>query len=158
GCVAAVLVASAISGSWMYRNQQLIGRLAIAGRDGNVLAIRAQFANMTWSQYWTGYLVFTPIIGDRLARALGRAPADVAMFNGDNPQSFIQRYRRGEGDVALPKDADQSELRRRAFIALIRNWPMNFALIPLMAYRGAFMPIGFYRLHDTDSSSSIWSK
>ena len=141
--LAAVVIAALISGAWVYRNHERFGTTAIASRDGNVMAIRAQFTTMTWRQYWAGYFAFTPKLGPKLAPLLGVDPDDVAMFDRDNPAGFLQRYRRGEGPVSLPKGSDQREMRRQALVAFVENWPMEVALIPLTIYRSAFLPIGY---------------
>jgi 4-amino-4-deoxy-L-arabinose transferase-like glycosyltransferase len=140
--LSAVVIAAAISGVWVYRNHQHFGSNAIAERDGNVMAIRAQFTTMTWRQYWAGYLAFTPKIGPKLIHLFGIAREDAAMFDQEDPNGFIQRYRRGEGPVSLPKGADQREMRREALIAFAENWPKQLALIPLTIYRSAFLPVG----------------
>ena len=140
--LAAIVIAALISGSWIYRNHERFGSNAIAGRDGNVMSIRAQYTTMTWQQYWAGYLAFTPKLGPQLVGLLGVDPDDAAMFDGDNPDGFIQRYRRGEGPVSLQKGGDQREMRRQALYAFVEHWPMQLALVPLTIYRSAFLPVG----------------
>jgi hypothetical protein len=106
------------------------------------MAIRAQLTTMSWKEYWTGYLAFTPTIGPHLIRGLGVNPEHAAIFDRQNPNGFIQRYRRGEGPVSLPKGSDQKEMRRQALIAFAEHWPKQLALIPLTIYRSAFLPVG----------------
>lgn len=142
------LVASVLISPWLIRNSTYFDRPTVSGRDGNVMAIRAQFAEMSWRQYRTGYLYFTPLVGPELAKALGSASEDIKMFDRKNPEGFLQRYRRGEGGTGIPKGADQDELRHRSLHVFAENLPMQLALVPLMAYRGAFLPVGSYRLSE----------
>jgi 4-amino-4-deoxy-L-arabinose transferase-like glycosyltransferase len=151
----AALVAAAISGLWIHRNHSYFGSYAIAERDGNVMAIRAQFTTMTWQQYWAGYLAFTPKIGPKLIQLLGGDPKDAAMFDPRQPDGFIQRYRRGEGPVSLPKGGDQAEMRRQALTAFVENWPKQLALIPLSIYRSTFLPVGWSSLASNEKPTSL---
>ena len=156
GCgLVGVVIASLISGLWIYRNHERFGSNAIAGRDGNVMSIRAEFTTMTWPQYWSGYLAFTPKLGPRLVGILGVDPENVAMFDGDNPNGFIQRYRRGEGPVSLPKGGNQREMRSQALTAFVEHWPMEIALIPLTIYRSAFLPVGSTSSHVAQHSAPM---
>jgi putative flippase GtrA len=142
GGLVTVVIAALISGLWIYRNHEHFGSNAIAGRDGNVMAIRAQFTTMTWRQYWVGYLSFTPKLGPKLVDLLGVDPDDAAMFDRDNPNGFYQHSRRGEGPVSLPKGGNQGEMRHQALVAFAEHWPMELALVPLTIYRSAFLPVG----------------
>ena len=128
----AVVIAVMISGVWIYRNHEVFGYYAISERAEKVMGIRAVLTTMTWSQYWTGYLAVTPVIGNRLIRLVGGDPGAAALFARDpNPDIFFQRSR-----------LSASDKERQAISVLVEHWPMQIALIPLTIYRSAFLPVG----------------
>ncbi len=133
----AIVIASLISGLWIYRNHESFGTNAIAGRDSQVLSIRAALTTISWSQYWTGYLAFTPALGPKLIDLLGIGPENVAIFDRSSPESLEQG---SHGEEALGGEGEVT--RQRALVTLIEHWPMELALVPLTIYRSAFLPVG----------------
>jgi 4-amino-4-deoxy-L-arabinose transferase-like glycosyltransferase len=133
----AVLIAALISGLWIYRNHERLGTNAIAGRDNRVMGIRAAFTTISWSQYWTGYLAFTPMVGPRLIEILGIGSENFAVFDRKRPESL-------EVGGQTRKVLGGKITRQRSLSTLVENWPMELALVPLTIYRSAFLPVGFY--------------
>jgi hypothetical protein len=146
GVMIGVVIAALISGLWIGRNHERFGSNSIAERDGHVMSIRAAFTTMTWPQYWTGYLAFTPTVGPKMAKLLGVNPENVALFDRSSPHHLEQGL---EEDSA---GESQPELRQRALVTFIEHWPMELALIPLTIYRSAFLPVGFNSHHGARKS------
>jgi len=142
----AVLIALLVRAPWLYRNYSQFDKLSISGRDSTILSIRASFTEMNWSQYFVGYLAFTPVISKRLINTLGVSKSDAAMFDRDNYNGF---YRRGKSPRGPERAMSPSEHKKKAVSTILKNWPMQIALIPLTAYRGMFMPTGFYQHVET---------
>ena len=140
----AVVIAAMISGVWVYRNHEVFGNYAISGRADKVMGIRAVLTTMTWSQYWSGYLAFTPVIGSRLIRLFGIHRGTTALFERDpDPDAFLER-----------SGLSASDKERQAIRIIVEHWPMQIALIPLTIYRSAFFPVGItsYRAHETSTA------
>ncbi len=146
GALVIVLIAALASSVWIYRNHELFGSNAIAGRDAHVLSIRAAFTTMTWPQYWAGYLAFTPKLGPKLIDLLGVDPDNAAPFDRSSPDSLEQG---SDGDSA---SGDEREARQHARETLVEHWPMELALVPLTIYRSAFLPVGSNSHHGEQGS------
>jgi hypothetical protein len=144
GTLVAVVIAALISGLWIYRNQERFGSNSVAGRAGSVMSTRATLTTMTWPQYWSGYLAFTPKLGPKLIDLLGIDPANVAVFDRSSPESLEENHHRDE--------VVGSGSRQGALGALVEHWPMELALIPLTVYRSAFLPVGSNSHHGRHGS------
>jgi hypothetical protein len=145
GGLVAVVIAAMISGAWLYRNHEVFGVYAISGRAEKVMGIRAVLTTMTWSQYWTGYLAFTPVVGNRLIRLFGIDPTAAALFEKDpQPDVFLEPFHPGAGIT-----------ERQAVRVIIEHWPMQIALIPLTIYRSAFLPVGMSSHHTYEASTTV---
>lgn len=148
GGLATVIIASLLCAPWLYRNHNHFDKLSISGRDSTILSIRASFTEMNWSQYFVGYLAFTPVISQRLINTLGVSDSDAAMFDRDNYDGF---YRRGKSPRGPERALSPDERKKKAVSTILKNWPMQIALIPLTTYRGMFMPVGFYQHVETNA-------
>ena len=60
-CLVLLLVGYAVpTGAWMIRNERLFGRFYITDRAGDVMAIRAEYNNMTADEFCGAFLWWTP--------------------------------------------------------------------------------------------------
>lgn len=127
---------------WMIRNYANFGVWKISGRGGEVLAIRAEFTDMNWSEYRASFFAYTPGIGEPILERFF-AKEDYEKFDRDNPEGF---YRRTKNRVQILKDNGEYEkidnnLQSEAFAKIKQNWFKHTALIPVFAYRGAFVRV-----------------
>lgn len=137
-----LLVSYFLVGGWMMRNYIELGDARVAGRNGEILAIRAEFSTMTWKEYALSFCAYTPICASNLLRNVD--PLAYAHFHSSKPIAFYSRIkerikimRQADG---RPLSANQSEIDRQLSqeaIALIRkNWLKHLALTLTFAYRG----------------------
>ena len=110
-CAALVLAAWVVTLPWMVRNAVQAGHFGISGRDGEVLAIRAEYGRMTWAEVrgaFAYYLPDLPLVGsgarDRAMRWLEPEPFGYARFDRANPDGFYRRTKDQRGDVAARAD------------------------------------------------------
>ena len=122
-CAALVLAAWAATLPWMVRNAAQVGHFGISGRDGEVLAIRAEYGRMTWAELrgaFAYYLPDLPLVGggarDRAMRWLEPEPFGYARFDRANPEGFYRRTKDRRGDVAAR--ADRIDPRWRLAVSL----------------------------------------
>ena len=152
---AALLVAAwSLTLPWMVRNAVQAGEFGISGRDGEVLAIRAEYGRMTWAELRGAFAYYLPVpsAADGLRRAAMRwlEPEifGYARFDQGNPEGFYRRARRNEGDVAARANAIDPEWRAgqaardaaltRASLELMReDWLKHAALTLVFAERGS---------------------
>lgn len=136
-CVAYLLV-----GGWMTRNFIELGQARVAGRDGEILAIRAEFSTMNWTEYAWSFCAFTPICKEDV---LPKLDPQAAIHLHESKEGGF--YRRTKDRIAAmrpktlnPLATDQSNIDQqlsRDAIALIRkNWLKHVALTLTFAYRG----------------------
>ncbi len=123
-CAALVLAAWVLTLPWMARNAVAAGHFGISGRDGEILAIRAEYGRMTWPELRGAFAYYSlpynplPARGEIPAAFTGfphgllRSLHDFAMrwvepetfgyarFDRANPRGFYLRAKRMKGDVA----------------------------------------------------------
>lgn len=160
--VAMMVLALVLTLPWMFRNLVEAGRFGIAGRDGEVLAIRAEFGRMTWPEVRGAFAYFLPVPGLR-ERAMPLVKPETfgySRFRWDNPEGFYLRSRSYHGDVAQRADQlspawrqstdthigrweianrmEQDAALRRAALELMReDWPKHVVLTVAFAERGS---------------------
>ena len=152
---AALLIAAwSLALPWMVRNAVQAGEFGISGRDGEVLAIRAEYGRMTWAELRGAFAYYLPVpsAADGLRRAAMRwlEPEifGYARFDQGNPEGFYRRARRNEGDVAARANTIDPEWRAgqagrdaaltRASLELMReDWLKHAALTLVFAERGS---------------------
>ena len=155
GCVALVLAALTVTTPWMARNAVEVGHFGLSGRDGEILAIRAEYGHMNWSEvrgafgYW---LRDSPDIPGH-ARALNSVrrwlepETGYTNFARDNPDGYYRRAKLMTGAVAARANQIDSEwwssqvqcdsVLRQASVELMRaDWRKHVALTPAFAVRG----------------------
>lgn len=110
-CAALVVAAWAVTLPWMIRNAVQVGHFGISGRDGEVLAIRAEYGRMTWAEVrgaFAYYLPDFPVVGgavrDRAMRWLEPDTFGYARFDRANPEGFYRRTKDQTGEVAARAD------------------------------------------------------
>ncbi|HEY9771419.1 MAG TPA: hypothetical protein V6C71_23485 [Coleofasciculaceae cyanobacterium] len=141
-----LLVAYAIAGLWMTRNYLNFGAAKISGRGGEVLAIRAQFSEMSWTEYGAGWFAFTPGYGEPLLQRFF-APEDYARFDRGNPEGFYRstknRIEQMRPENIADRDYQQQELddnlKEESIAKIKQNWVKHLALTATFAYRGSFI-------------------
>ena len=163
-CAGLLIVALGLSLPWMIRNQVELERFGITGRDGEVLAIRAEYGRMTWSEVRGAFAYYLPAKGVLRAKAmrwLEPATYGYSRFPNNAPEGFHMRARTYEGDVAAradlltpgwrqPEDyrVGRWEIRnrvaqdlalKRAALSLIReDWLKHLVLTVAFAERGSY--------------------
>ena len=155
-CVALVLAALAVTTPWMARNAVEVGHFGISGRDGEVLAIRAEYGRMNWSEvpgafaYWLREFPGIPAHTRALnsVRRWLEPETGYTNFDRDNPDGYYRRAKLMAGAVAARADQIDSEwwssqvkcdsVLRQASVELMRvDWRKHVALTPAFAVRGA---------------------
>lgn len=141
-----LVVAYAIAGLWMTRNYLNFGVAKISGRGGEVLAIRAEFTEMSWSEYRASWLVFTPGYGKPLLKRFFDLE-DHTRFDRSNPEGFyrgtknrISAMRRGDAEEKVYQQQEiDDRLKTESISKIKQNWFKHLALSATFAYRGSFI-------------------
>lgn len=153
-CSALVIAAWMLTLPWMVRNAVQVGHFGISGRDGEVLAIRAEYGRMTWPEVGAAFAYYFPDApGARGARALAMRWLEpdefgYARFDRANPEGFYERAKSDTGDVAARADlvdpgwrasqaARDAALRQAAGDLLRTDWLKQAVLTLAFAERGA---------------------
>jgi 4-amino-4-deoxy-L-arabinose transferase-like glycosyltransferase len=134
-----LLVTYTIAGFWMMRNYTNFGTTAIAGRDGEVLAIRAEFSTMTWPEYRASFLAYTPIYGQPLLDRFFD-PKEYLRFDNANPDGFYRKVKNRNQMVSV-RGINESALKRKSIALIKENWFKHLALTATFAYRGSLVSI-----------------
>lgn len=154
----ALLIPVVIAGGWMLRNAHYFGDFAVAGRDGEVLTIRAAFLEMTWSEFRAGFFAFGPDYPRWVVGSLPRpADSDVARFDRSNPVGFYQTGKRETREAELKGSV--GDLRASGMDRIAAE-PLKYAAhTVLFAWRAAFPTIFRYRQgpsHDPSFTVAAW--
>lgn len=153
-CAALVLAAWVLTLPWMVRNAVEVGHFGISGRDGELLAIRAEYGRMTWPELRGAFAYYLPTqhyfgLRGLAMRWLEPETFGYARFDRDNPRGFYRRAKNVAGDVAehanriAPgwRSGDQATrdavLRRAAADLIRKDWLKHMALTLVFAERGA---------------------
>ena len=149
---ALLLAAFALTLPWMTRNALQTGRFGIAdGSGAEVLAIRAEYGRMTWSELWGAFAYYLPFGGRLHAFAMRRLkPQEFAYtrFDRENPEGFYERHKMQNGDVARLADLidpgwrgermRRDSAKQEAALQLIQeDWLKHTALTFVFAERGS---------------------
>lgn len=137
--IVVLLIAYCLAGSWAYRNYVALGSFQVAGRDGEILAIRAEYSRMPWQEYALSFCAFTPICKEEVLPRL--APEAAIHLHESDTGGY---YRRTKDRIAalrsgkiLGNQAQLDQQLSQDAIALIRqNWLKHLALTLTFAYRG----------------------
>lgn len=158
GLAVAVVVAYAVAAPWIARNALTVGTLSPAGGDAKVLALRAEMATMSWSEYPAAYLVYVSVAGEAvLERFVDREHWH--RLPRSNEDSYFLRARglAPGGEVpARAGDLRDPDAVRRASLAIIAHNPaMSAALTPLFAWRSTFVEVGRTSLADQGTPLAV---
>lgn len=141
-----LLVAYTITSFWIVRNYLNFGVAKISGRGGEVLAIRAKFSEMSWSEYRASWFAYTPGYGKPILKRFF-LPQDYARFDRGNPESFYRstknRIETMRQDGVVQRVYQQQEiddrLKQESISKIKQNWLKHIALSATFAYRGSFV-------------------
>ena len=181
-CAALVVAAWAVTLPWMIRNAVQVGNFGIAGRDGEVLAIRAEYGRMTWAEVRGGfayYLPDLPVVGagvrDRAMQWLEPETFGYTRFDRNNPEGFYRRTKNQTGEVAARADKldarwrlgirsreyqvmRDTALRQAAADQIRADWLKQAVLTLVFAERGAGFSAGTCQpLVDPSSQRFGWA-
>ena len=151
---ALVVAAWAVTLPWMVRNATHDGAFGISGGGGKVLAHRAEYGLMTWSELRGAFAWFLPpqlsALREPAMRWLAPDTYGYARFDRDSDEGFYRRVRNSTGEVAARADrldpgwrmgslARQDEAMRAAAADIyLENWPKQIALTAVFAHRGTW--------------------
>ena len=152
-CAALVLAAIMVVLPWMARNAVETGQLGVSGRDGENLAIRAEYGRMDWSEVRGAFAYWLPV-HHRIPyhdRVLGSVRRWIEPENGyanfdRSRDSYYGRAKRMTGAVAARADRIDPEWRTsqvkcdavllEASIELMReHWLKHVVLAPAFGVR-----------------------
>ena len=152
--VALAVSAWAVTLPWMVRNSTHDGAFGISGGGGKVLAHRAEFGLMTWSELRGAFAYFLPpqlpALREPAMQWLASHDYGYARFDRDAEDGFYRRVRNGTGKVAARADrldpgwrtagfARQDDAMRAAAADIyLENWPKQIALTAVFAHRGTW--------------------
>ena len=141
---------------WMVRNAVEVGHFGISGRDGELLAIRAEYGRLTWAEIGGAFAYWLPIQShlpghSRLLAAvhdrLEPAGLGFARLDRFNPDSFYVHAKWMTGEVANRAQAHDpawlssqsrcdAQLKQAAGELIRENWLKQAALTLAFAIRG----------------------
>ena len=150
---ALVVAAWAVALPWMIRNATYAGVWGVSGSDAQVIAIRAEYGRMTWSEARGAFAYYLPFyIGSAREWIMERVAPPVygyTRFDRNNPEGFYQRSNAWTGETAQRADriepewrnrepAGQEDVQRQAAIALyLEELPKQAILTAAFALRGS---------------------
>ena len=148
------VAAWAVALPWMVRNATHDGALAISGGGGKVLAHRAEYGLMTWSEVRGAFVWFLPpqlsALREPAMRWLAPDTYHYSRFDRDAEEGFYRRVRNSTGEVAARADQfdpgwrgavlarQDAVMRTAAADVYLENWPKQIALIAVFANRGTW--------------------
>ena len=162
-CAALLLGACLLTLPWMVRNAVQVGHFGISGRDGELLAIRAEYGRMTWAELrgaFAYYLPDLPVVDDRARgiamRWLEPKGFGYTRFDRGNPDGFYRSAKDDTGDVAGRADrlepgwresqvSKDAVLKQAAVDLITADWLKQAALTLVFAERGAQVSVGSCR-------------
>ena len=166
-CVALLVGAGAVTLPWMVRNATQVGHFGISGRTGELLAIRAEYGRMTWSEVRGAFAFYLPTRNETLRQEVQRwlepEVFGYARFDRDNLAGFYRRAKNGTGEVGARANrlvpgwhqrftdhgVGREEVLTRASTELFwEDWLKHTVLTLVFLERGTFFDTRRYdRLH-----------
>ena len=108
-------------------------------RGSAVLAIRAEYDAMPWSDIPHAFIFFTPDIGPKIIlKYFEQETYD--RFYRDSDKSYYRKVKNGEGLAYDLAKKDKISLQSAALTIIKQNWLKHIALSPAFAYEGLFIP------------------
>ncbi len=153
-CLAPVLAAAALTLPWMIRNAMVVGHFGISGRDGENVAIRAEYGRMTWAEVRGGFAYYLPdfavVAGARDVAMRWLEPENFGYtrFDRENPEGFYRRAKDDTGETAARASlidpgwrdsqvATDAALRRASAELMRADWRKHVALTLVFLERAA---------------------
>ena len=155
-CLALLLGAGVVTLPWMMRNALQVEHFGISGRSGEVLAIRAEYGRMTWSEVRGAFAFWLPTNNAAVREAalqwLEPDEFGYRRFDRGNPAGFYRRTKNNTGEVAARADRldpgwrqrslGRDDVLARASAELLReDWLKQAVLTLAFLERGSFFPI-----------------
>ena len=150
---ALVVAAWAVALPWMIRNAAYAGVWGVSGSDAQVIANRAEYGRMTWTEARGAFAYYLPFYtGSAREWIMDRLEPPVwgyTRFDRNNPEGFYQRATAWTGETAQRADriepewrnrehADRQGVQRQAGIALyLEELPKQAILTAAFALRGS---------------------
>jgi hypothetical protein len=158
-----VLAAVLLVLPWIARNYLAGGEFSVSGRRGRVLAIRAEYTQITWPELVGGFAYYLPLcprtmkeLRDSVMRALEPDLHGYQRFNRFNHDGFYRRAKRRKGVVAARARADpdwrsgwigmDAALSRAARDVILENWTKHLALSFMFGLRGSVVELPQFNL------------
>ena len=158
---AIVLAAIILVLPWMARNLSVGARFAVADQRGSLLAIRAEYSEITRSELVGGFAYYLPLAPDAmkdlrqsLMRAVEPDGYGYKRFNRAHSDGFYRLAKTHGGVVAARARKDPEwkrgksgrhgrdvALDRRAREVILENWRKHIALSFVFGLRGSFVSI-----------------
>ena len=157
-CLTLLLGAAVVTLPWMMRNALQVEHFGISGRSGEVLAIRAEYGRMTWSEVRGAFAFWLPTNNAAVREAplqwLEPDEFGYRRFDRGNPAGFYRRTKNNTGEVAARADRLEPGWRQyqsknqvaydavlaRASVDLIReDWLKQAVLTLAFLERGIFI-------------------
>ncbi|HEY9827643.1 MAG TPA: hypothetical protein V6D19_19565, partial [Stenomitos sp.] len=140
--LAVLLVGYLVVGGWIWRNYTQLGQASVAGRDGEILAIRAEYTQATWPEYMLSFCAFTPICKDEILPRI--APQAAIHLHESKRGGFYRRTKdridamrkSHSGSISAGQADIDKQLSKDAIALIRRHWFKHCALILTFAYRG----------------------
>ncbi len=104
-----------------------------------VMAIRAEYDLMPWSDIPVALLWFTPEIGQDLTERIFGIDA-AARFDRQAPDSYYRRVKKGRGAAYEMSKSENISLKKSAIRVMLGNAIKHIVLTPVFAYQGLFIP------------------
>ena len=175
-CLALLLGAAVVTLPWMMRNALQVEHFGISGRSGEVLAIRAEYGRMTWSEVRGAFAFWLPTNNAAVREAalqwLEPDEFGYRRFDRGNPAGFYRRTKNNTGEVAARADRLEPGWRQyqsknqvaydavlaRASVDLIReDWLKQAVLTLAFLERGIFIrPIFLSRIDFLVTCDPSW--
>lgn len=130
------ILALAVISPWMARNHAIGQGWSVSGRGDEVLAIRASYDSMPWSDVPAAIFAVIPVAGEGLVTRLF-GEQTWARFNRESPDSY---YRRAKTGRSVPHEiaAAKNITLKSAAIEIVRdNAFKHLVLTGVFAFRGA---------------------
>jgi len=151
-----VLAAVLLVLPWIARNYAAGGGFSVSGRRGYVLAIRAEYSQITWPELVGGLAYYLPLrpktmkeLRDSAMRAVEPDLHGYERFNRLNQDGFYRRAKRRKGVVAARARSDPDWKKgwtgidaansRAARDIIFENWTKHVALSFMFGLRGSFV-------------------
>ncbi len=140
--VAFIIGFSALTGLWMHRNETMFGSQALAQRDTSTLLIRVQYNKMSWDEYWTAYLYWTPFVKNLVVQYVDEK--NWKNLDRKNPQGYLQQVEKimkqsyGYIEDRAEREKARQQFKQELIKSFVQDWPKHMATTLAFSWRGLF--------------------